>query len=376
MVMCRTSGRMKAFVVCLVLLVNSVYITAAPHAEQQAAEGAYEVTDMRGRTVAVPRTIDSIIALGANSLRLLSYFDSIDKVIAVEDTGHAREKTEHQFFHLATYRIAFPQLRELPSIGNSSSHEAIIAAAPDIIFSSSVDVGQLDQLQQILDIPVFAINADVELSDQELFFEQFRVIGRVLGEESRAEELVSGITDIIDDIALRVSSLDQGKRAYAGGMMYYGPADLLRTTGDYDPFDFTNTVNVMPTNPSNNRQPYMTSVEYVIAANPAYVFVDAANDTLAREGYVAHAAVLDEHVDAFRNRNVYTTLVYKYYGTNWENQIINIYYVGKVLYPELFSDVVIEGKAEEILQLFFGVPVDYHEVAKLQAPAFGPAQWF
>lgn len=367
---------LKLCFVCAVFLVASVHIEAAPAQEQMDSPTAELITDMRGREVAVPREIENIIALEAGSLRLLSYFDSVNKVIAVEDAGHGREKTMNQFFNLAAYRIAFPHLRELPSIGSSSNHEAIIAAGPDIIFSTTVDTGQLDHLQQILGIPVFAVNADVELNDLPLFLDQFRVIGRVLGEEKRAEELVSGIRDITDDIIQRVSQVEEGKRAYAGGMMYYGPADLLRTTGDYDPFDFTRTENVMLTNPTGNKQPYMTSLEDLIAADPDYVFVDAANSTLSRQGYEAHKDTLDTHVTAFRERQVYTTLVYKYYGTNWENQIINIYYVGKVLYPELFSDIQIERKAEEIWELFFGVSLDYSTMAELQYPAFGPVPWF
>jgi iron complex transport system substrate-binding protein len=375
----RTSAPAKNLVLIVFCIVLSAIITpifATPIAEQQPNGKTLLITDLRGRKVSVPSDIQSIIALEANSLRLLSYFKSIEKVIAVEDTGHAREKTFHQFFNLATYRIAFPQLRELPSIGNSSNHEAIIAAAPDMIFSSTADVGQLDQLQQILGIPVFGIDADIELNDLEKFLDQFRIVGDVLGEEARAEELILGINGIIEDVAARTARLQEGKRAYAGGMMYYGAADLLRTTGDYDPFDFTGTINVMPTNPANNKQPYLTSLEELISRNPSYVFVDAANEMLSKGGYLVNKAVLEDTVAAFRNRDVYTTLVYKYYGTNWESQIINIYYIGKILYPDLYTDVVVEQKAEAIWKLFFNIPLAYSTVAELQTPAYGPARWF
>lgn len=335
-----------------------------------------EITDMRGRVVSVPTRIDGIIALGANSLRMLSYFDSVDKVIAVEDSGHAREKTMYDFFYLATYRVAHPELRELPSIGSEQNREAIIAAGPDIVFSSTVDVAALDQLQEALGIPVFAIDADVELGDAERFLGQFRLMGRVLGEQGRAEELVSGIEALLRDLEARAARVVEPKRAYAGGMMYYGPADLLRTTGDYDPFDYTGTVNVMPTNPTGNKQPYMTNLEELVRADPDYVFVDAANDGLSRKSYYANRTVLDERVAAFAKRKVYTTLVYKYYGTNWENQIINIYFVGSVLYPDVFSDLSAERKAEEIWRLFYQVPLSYGEVVATHAPGMGPAAWW
>ena len=365
----------------LLLVLMGPVAAAAPVSEQvretePTARAPRVMTDMRGRGVTVPAEINGIIALGANSLRLLTYFDSVDKVIAVEDTGPAREKTVHGFFHLATYRIAYPGLRELPSIGSSENHEAIIAAAPDIVFSSTVDVGRLDQLQETLAIPVFAIDADVELNDPERFLDQFRIVGRALGEEARVEELVAGIEGILDDLAARAALVSAQKTAYAGGMMYYGPADLLRTTGDYVPFDDTGTLNVMPTNPAGNRQPYMTEIEELIAADPDYIFIDAANVGLSMDSYRSHRAVLDERVTAFANRDVYTTLVYKYYGTNWENQIINIYYVGTVVHPELFADVVMQEKAEEIWRLFFNVELDYRSVIDVTGAGLGRSDWW
>lgn len=351
-------------------------LNAAGVEEKQLPHKTVMVTDMRQREVAVPQDIERIIALEANALRLLSYFDAINKVVAVEDTGHGREKTVHEFFYLATYRIAHPNLKQLPSIGTRANHEAIIASDADIVFCSLVDTGQLDQLQQILGIPVFGIDADVEMNDLERFLDQIIVVGKVLKEEKRAEELASGIQALIDDLSLRAKQVTEAKRAYAGGMMYYGPADVLRTTGDYIPFDLTGAKNVMPTNRANNRQPYMTSLEDLIFADPDYVFIDSANNTLSTSGYLANKAILDTSVSAFRQQNVYTTLVYKYYGTNWENQLINCYYVGKVLYPRLYEDIMIEEKAEQIWELFFNVPLRYAEVAQLQSPALGRADWF
>lgn len=374
----RRTPRPVLFAVLLLAVgIAPAFATGVSETEAPGApiEASRQITDMRGRVIAVPAQIDSIVALGANSLRMLTYFDAVDKVVAVEDAGHAREKTVHDFFYLATYRIAHPELQELPSIGSRENHEAIIAANPDIVFSSTVDVAALNQLQSTLGIPVFAIDADVEISDTDRFLGQFALIGQVLGEEDRAAELVDGIEDIIADLSKRAERVSEPKRAYAGGMMFYGPADLLRTTGDYAPFDYTNTTNVMPTNPVGNLQPYMTVLEELIRANPDYVFIDSANYGLSRSGYEANQEVLDENVNAFSSRQVYTTLVYKYYGTNWENQIINIYYVGSVLYPDVFADLSPVEKAEEIWSLFFQVPLGYDDVVALHAPGMGRVDW-
>ncbi len=349
---------------------------AMPQQEISEPGNTFTVTDMRGRDVPVPGEVNSIIALDAGSLRLVSYLNAADKVIAVEDSGHGREKTVHDFFYLATYRLAFPELRQLPGIGSGENHEGIIAAAPDVIISSAVDTGQLDHLQEVLGIPVFGVNIDVEFFDLELFYNQLKTLGLVLDREERAEELVAGIDAVIKDLEARAVKSQAPQKAYAGGMMYYGPADLLRTTGDYLPFELTGTENVMPTNPAGNLQPYMTSLEDLIAASPDYIFIDAANVNLSKAGFMTNRTVLEEQVPAFINREVHTTFVYKYYGTNWENQLINVYYTGKVCYPELYGDVSIKDKAEEIWNLFFGVPLDYDTVVARQKAGPERVDWF
>jgi len=373
---CYFRSSSKALVFTLALLLSMTGLLAAPQQETSATREYDTVTDMRGRSVTIPSNVNKVIALDAGSLRLVSYLDATDKIIAVEDVGHGREKTLYDFFPLATYRIAFPNLRGLPSIGSAENHEGIIAAAPDLIISSAVDINKLDQLQNTLGIPVFGVNVDIELYETDLFYGQLIKLGRILGQEERARELVGGIQASLADIERRTREVETPKRVYAGGMMFYGPADLLRTTGDFLPFDLTGSDNVMPTNPTGNMQPYMTSLEDLIAAAPDFIFIDAANVKLSKTGFMDNRKVLEELVPAFKNHDVYTTFVYKYYGTNWENQLINVYFVGKVLYPDQYADMTIPEKAEEIWDMFFGVTLDFATVCDQQKAAPEQVDWF
>ncbi|HZJ87774.1 MAG TPA: ABC transporter substrate-binding protein [Sphaerochaeta sp.] len=351
-------------------------LSAAAVSEKAVELRERSVIDMRGRAVSVPAEVKSVIALDAGSLRLITYLDAVDLVVAVEDAGHGREKSDYEFFSLATYRIAHPSLRELPSIGSAENYEALIGANPDLIISSAVDVQKLDHLQAMVDIPVLGVDVDIELYDIAAFYHQISLLGEVLDREARAESLNAGIATVLGDLEGRKREVSDVKRAYAAGMMYYGPADLLRTTGDFIPFDFIGVENVMPTNPVGNRQPYMTTLEHLIAAEPDYVFLDAANMHLSQAGYLANQKVLTELVPAFAAQEVYSTFVYKYYGTNWENQLVNVYFVGSVLYPELFGDKSVETYAEEIWELFFNLPLSYDTVAAVQGVRPGRVSWF
>ncbi|MDG6219308.1 MAG: ABC transporter substrate-binding protein, partial [Candidatus Thermoplasmatota archaeon] len=249
------------------------------------------VIDIRGRKLSIPEEINNIIALGACSLRIISYFNSIEKVIAVD----MQEKTDTAmfrggYFESSTYRIAFPELRELPSIGSPSSVnvEAIIEQDPDIVFCSTTDVSILNDLQQSLGIPVVAVNADLEMDDED-FFNQIIIIGKILSEENRAEELNEGLDGILQDLFSRKENVTEKRKAYVAGMFFYGGGGLLKTSGDYLPFNFTGVTNVMPSSTVGvGKQPYDTDIEILIEGNPEYIFIDSITENGCRDDYYDH----------------------------------------------------------------------------------------
>jgi hypothetical protein len=62
-------------------------------------------------------------------------------------------------------------------------------------------------------------------------------------------------------------------------------------------------------------------------------------------------------------------MVYKNWGTNWVNQMINVYYVASIVHKtDTVFDWTFENKANEIIQLFYpGTTVTYSELAGAQA---------
>jgi len=365
------------YIFVLMILITTAYSGCI---ENNSISGKKTITDIRGREINIPEEINSIIALGACSLRIISYFDSIDKIIAVD----IQEKTDTamfggSYFESSTYRIAFPELRELPSVGSSSpvDVEEIIKQNPDIVFSSTTDVSILNDLQQDLGIPVVAINADLELDDED-FFNQISIIGEILSEEERAEELNVELNSIIEDLSSRAENVTEKTTAYAAGMFYYGGGGLLKTSGDYLPFTFTGVNNVMPSSTAGVvKQPYTTDIETLVEKNPEFIFIDSITEEVCENDYYDNKELLDENIKAFDNQSVYTTLVYKNYGTNWENQVINMYYVGLIVYPELYIDINIEDKAEDVWHLFFQKNLDYDDtIEKMNGPGLSKVDWW
>ena len=323
------------------------------------------VTDARGRQVEVPDEINSILAMKACSLQLVSFFDAVNKVTYLDGDGitlQGEVLTDPNRTH--TF-IKKDLLQGLPFV-NTSKDEAVILANPDIIISSEVDVSKLDEFQKRVGIPVFAINADVEF-DSDIMYSQLLSLGKLFGEEERAQELVDGIKKMISNITENVGPADEVS-AYVCGMNFYGAASntFVRTSGNYLPFEYSNVYNIM--SPAANKQPFNTNPQSIIDAHPKLLFIDglglSATLTHIHDNYKTL-----KFVDAIADGKVYKTMVYKIFGTNWVNQLINVYYVAYIVHgSELgWSFADFEQKANEIIQLFYpGTDVTYAMLAAAQ----------
>jgi len=207
---------------------------------------------------------------------------------------------------------------------------------------------------------VYVINANLEFG--EVFYNQITSIGTLFDEKHRAAELNNGIAKMISDITSKATATST-KSAYACGMFYYGGASFLKGSGNYLPFDYSNVTNAIE--PAANGQPYVITLETLINANPDYIFIDSiglSNCIDSISEFIDTNAGLDQ-VAAVKNGNLYSTIVYKCYGTNWENQLINTYYVASTTNGDLHS-WNFEDKANEIIQLFYkGTAFTYSDIA-------------
>jgi len=315
------------------------------------------VTDMRGRLVDVPDEINSIVGFGSCSLELISFFDMVNNVTYVDQNENfATGDRTHSY-------VMSGKLGGLSKL-DQNDHEAVASSDANLIIMSTIEVEKLNEYQEKYGIPVFAINADLEFGDE--YYKQLELLGKIFNEEDRAKELVDGIKGLISDITSVVPASD-GTTAYASGMNFYGSGTIpfLKTSGDYLPFIYSNIANVSNTNPEPpGKQPYVTDLETVLAKAPDYIFIDGVGLTSSLEYMKNNKALfIEKNVGAVVNEDIYSTLVYKAWGTNWQNVLINVYYVAKVFHEDLFT-WSFEEKADEILQLFYpGTTVTYSQLA-------------
>ena len=321
-----------------------------------------KVVDLYGREVEVPKDVNKIVCCGPGCLRLIVYLNATDKVVGVEDA----EKKWTPWGR--PYRIAHPELANLPTIGQGGpcpkpNPEAIIQVKPDVIFVTYMPKDEVDALQQKTGIPVVVLSyGQLATFNNEDLFKSLELAGKILGKEERAEEVIKFIKDCQRDLNDRTKDIPDDKKptVYVGGIGYKGRHGIDSTQCKYPPFMAVNAKNVAD-ELGKEGHAFVTK-EQILKWNPDIIFIDEGGLSLVVEDYKRNPEFYNS-LKAFKTGNVYGLLPYNFYTTNIGTALADAYYIGKVLYPDRFKDINPEEKADEIYTFLVGKPV-YKEMAK------------
>ncbi|MFD2264040.1 ABC transporter substrate-binding protein [Lacibacterium aquatile] len=154
------------------------------------------VTDMAGRTVTLQKPAERIILGEGRQIHVLGTLDTEDpfkRVIGWRDDFKINDNTSYR-----VYAQKWPQIEKLPLFGNPTtggfSMEQAIALKPDLIlmnfefFKGARDTGLLAAVEQA-GIPMVFI--DYRENTLKNTIPSTRVLGKLIGKEARAEELVA-----------------------------------------------------------------------------------------------------------------------------------------------------------------------------------------
>lgn len=318
-----------------------------------------QVTDTLGREVVIPAEINRILAVGC-SLREILSFDVADKIVGIEYREKAKtdEKGAPQGSDLP-YMLAFPELYNLPVVnvgvgGSEFNYEIIIGLNPDIIFLGASEAQNVDNLQNKTGIPVLAVytNPIGTPEQDEMYYKSLRIMGKTLGKEERAEELINDIEAYYHDLADRTKEItdEQKVTAYIAGRAFYGSHGMTATDPQWPSFNLANVLNVAH-ELSEMSSGANIDKEVLVAWNPEVIFLSPVSLSII-ENELQTSPFKD--LKAVREDKVYITLPFCWYSYNKENAIVDAYYVGKIIYPELFQDVDLDQKGVEIFKKFYG----------------------
>lgn len=334
-------------------------------ASEEPVKEEITITDAIGRQVTVSGNPDYIICSGPGALRLATYLQAEDRVIAVDDI-----ETKQSTFGARPYALVNPDFEELPIFGGFRGHdnpELILALEPQpqVIFKTYPESGYDPvKLEKKTGIPVITLNYGNLVGNRDALNQSLRVMARVLNKSDRAEEVISFIDEIIHDLQTRTVLIpeDQRTSCYIGGIADAGPHGIQSTEPVYPPFLFTNALNVAfdPEKQLKEQLHEDIAKEQLIEWDPEIVFIDASamqsSDSSGALYELTHQKVFT-NMRAVRKGNIYGILPYNWYTQNFGSILADAYYVGTVLYPESFSDINPVQKADEIYKNLLGKPV-------------------
>ena len=322
------------------------------------------ITDMNGRKIEIPIQIKSAVAHGAGALRMICYLDATNIILGVESNEKKRN---------VPYLYAYPELRNLPIIGtgNSVEPELIASLQPEIIICTFLNTSEADELQKKTGIPVLCLSyGDFNINEKNLY-ESLQLLGSILERNERAEYLIHYIKESLNSVKLACDKQDLKERVYIGGIAFRGSHGINSTEPLYAPFRYTHAYNVAEelVNNPNFSASQLNSViidkEQIIKWNPEKIFIDISSYTLS-ESDLDKNSILGKLIPAIQNDEIYFLLPHIWHSVNYEHILINTFYTAKVLYPDLYPDMDIKTKANEIYEAFLGKAI-YDDLLDLYA---------
>lgn len=323
------------------------------------------VTDMIGRELTVtPGSYTRVVCIGAGALRMYSYIGDVSLLCGVEDIDNLTLEERPKMFDSVArpYVLAYGDVfSTLPSCGvggpNAQAAEAekILSCNPDIVISEYEDVEKEDALQEQLGVPVVTLKSGPNGVFDDAFSQSMTLLGQIFGEEEKAEALVSFIAAETAEIAERTASIaDEGKPAvYVCGLGNWGTTNHLMTSQTYASFEVANIRNVVTDLGANGVQPIEEEKFVALGADMDIIVMDAAAVKNIKPLYQEDPTMFDS-CKAWQTGEVYLEMAYNAYYTNYEIALINTWFIAKSVYPDLFADVDITAKTNEITSAFLG----------------------
>ena len=323
------------------------------------------VTDMIGRELTVtPGSYTRVVCIGAGALRMYSYIGDVSLLCGVEDIDNLTLEERPKMFDSVArpYVLAYGDVfSTLPSCGvggpNAQAAEAekILSCNPDIVISEYEDVEKEDALQEQLGVPVVTLKSGPNGVFDDAFSQSMTLLGQIFGEEEKAEALVSFIAAETAEIAERTASIaDEDKPAvYVCGLGNWGTTNHLMTTQTYASFEVANIRNVVTDLGANGVQPIEEEKFVALGADMDIIVMDAAAVKNIKPLYQEDPTMFDS-CKAWQTGEVYLEMAYNAYYTNYEIALINTWFIAKSVYPDLFADVDITAKTNEITSAFLG----------------------
>ncbi|WP_027400583.1 ABC transporter substrate-binding protein [Anaerovorax odorimutans] len=357
---------MKKLLICILVLTIMVLPACSTNNSNDDAkttssdDSTYVITDMAGREVEVPSNIDSVLSrcpIGT----IIMYTLNPEKI-----AGLNWEPTEVEKEYLSKEYLELPMLSGWYANGKTGNVEEILKVSPDIIFSSGTSaqasIDQADEIQNKLNIPVVIIDTNLDKLE-----EMYTFVGKLVGEEKRAEKLSKYTKELLADVDKKAKSIKDDEKV----KVYYaeGPEGLLTDPSGSEHaevIDLVGGINVAEVEIKSGMGRSEVSPEQLVVWKPD-VIITCHDQGFGGETNTYNNVLKDNRfksLDAIKNEKVYEVPYKPFNFTDRPpsvNRLIGILWLGNILYPDVY-DYNIEDKMEEFYKLFYNVDLTDEQV--------------
>lgn len=356
---------MKKILKFILIFVMMISLTACVNPNPSGDDKEIIVKDMIGREVTVKRgTYERVVCIGAGALRMYSYIGDVNILCGVEDIDNTSLSERPKMFDSVArpYVIAFGEkFKTLPSCGvggpmaQTAEAEKILSCNPDIVISEYEDVDKANALQEQLGIPVITLKSGANGVFDDCFKDTMSLLGKIFDKETKAETLINFINNETKAISDRVKDIKEEDKpsVYICGLGNWGTTNHLMTAQNYISFEIANIKNAV-TDLSISGIGQIEEEKFIDLGDKIDIMIiDAAAIKNIIPLYNEDNTMFDA-CKAWNNGEVYLQMAYNAYYTNYEIALINTWFVAKTVYPELFSDINMNDKTNEITKMFLG----------------------
>ena len=358
--------------IAAIILLAAYFFLSNSGSDDQEEPNEGTVVDAVGRTVEIPESLENgIVTAGKLSVvRMLSYFpESFGNIVMVDLSVKQNLNTTGQNFvfvdemksvieKAATHETDTFSDADKEAIGNlnpslilvnkstySGNKDACDLLARNFTLIVVEDMGRFDYNRYW--------NDDLELDKD--FTDCFTLMGKILGQEERAQELVDGMNKAMKDIKGMMSGEAKGSY-YVTGVSYMGSNDLLATFPNYLPL-----MMVGGTNAYEEAKGSYDGIRVQLPDGDALSEFDFTDVILDPSSYGKlsnpNSQIFLKYVHTKNlggaGIKIHTIYPMVAFGSNWENVIVNAYHLAGICYDTGLTKSDIDARCTDLMDLFF-----------------------
>lgn len=331
------------------------------------ADDAYPrtVTDMVGRTVTIDKPIERIITNNADNARIVIALGEGNRIVGSDEctveSGCLCPMTADSVIlcDACWEGVITTPLQDLPIVNDryTPNLELMTSLKPDLVFLWTSWEDKADDIQERVGAPVFVAGPDYKIATMK---DHIRAVGSVLGKSQKAEELVSFMEEEVKKVTDITSTIPEAEKkkvyfAPRGALKGFYDAkegrDFTRTDNNYDPLTLAGGINVAKDVADGNVN---VALEQIIAWNPDVILIACSSPEDAGVEFIINAPEL-QSIKAIQEGKVYNVFYPNCRGTPHDRNLINMFYIAKLLYPDRFAHINLETEGNEIMKKFLGV---------------------